>query len=190
MGDVIRVGQMREQIAAKLHMLGNRYKERGLNNGDGLLPPADVADITETERRIGFPLPEPLRAIYAVFGGQESILPGTTGIFGSHRLHTPLETAISYEMYQQAERFPDNDFPPAGSLPGVDWLRWHPALIPFASWDAYSLVMCRHTHRIYEYEPYSGLSERKFDLIDTLLEVILQAASTSTAPSLDFISPE
>lgn len=128
--------------------------------------------------------------VYAEFGGQEYIAPGITGIFGSHRLHSPSEIAENYDMFQQAEQFPGNDFPPADSLPGRDWSRWHPALIPFASWDAYHLVICRHTNRIYEFEPYGGLSERKFETMNALLEKILEAARTSAEPSLDFYSPE
>lgn len=177
--------------ATLLHDLVAQYQARALNNGEGLLPPAHAPSISKTEQMLGFSLPESLRMVYAVFGGQEYIAPGITGIFGSHRLHSPSEIAENYDIFQEAERFPGNDLPPpSNSLPGQDWPRWHPALIPFASWDAYHLVMCRHTHRIYEFEPYTGLSERKFETMHTLLETILEAARTSPEPCLDFITPE
>jgi len=177
-------------IATVLHELVSQYRQRGLNNGEGLLPPADTASILKAEQTLGFALPESLRSVYAVFGGQEYIAPGITGIFGSHRLHSPSEITAAYDMFQKPEQFPGNDFPPEDSRPGRDWSRWHPALIPFGSWDAYHLAICRHTNRIYEFEPYSGLSERKFETMLTLLEAILEAARTSAEPCLDFITSE
>ena len=179
-------------LSEKLHELVSRYQRRGLDNGDGLLPPADIESITEAERQLGFALPAPLREIYAVFGGQEHIAAGITGIFGSHRLHTPDEIGSMYKMYQEVEEEErlDGETPPPDSLPGEYSRSWHPALIPFATWDAYNLVMCRHTEFVYEFEPYSGLSERKYETIDHLLDVILEEAATSAEPSLDFITPE
>ena len=183
-------GKEMNTIATVLHELVGQYQARGLNNGGGLLPPADTSSISKTEQMLGFSLPESLRMVYGVFGGQEYIAPGITGVFGSHRLHSPSEAAATYDMFQKAEKFPGNDFPPEDSLPGPDWSRWHPALIPFASWDAYNLVICRHTNRIYEFEPYSGLSERKFETMQSLLAAVLEAARTSAEPSLDFITTE
>jgi cell wall assembly regulator SMI1 len=195
-----------DTIIAKLQFIITRYRARGLNNGDDLLAPADVNDIVNTEQHLGFPLPPPLHEIYAVFGGHGYIDPGTTGLFGSHRLHTPKEIASSYQMYQEAEltaieclnaNYPNDPptsaedlSPPPGSLPGGDLTRWHPALIPFASWDAYSLVMCRHTHRIFEFEPYQGLSDRNFKSMDQFLDAVLIAASNSDCPDVDFNTPD
>jgi cell wall assembly regulator SMI1 len=79
--------------ATLLHDLVAQYQARALNNGEGLLPPAHAPSISKTEQMLGFSLPESLRMVYAVFGGQEYIAPGITGIFGSHRLHSPSEIA-------------------------------------------------------------------------------------------------
>jgi hypothetical protein len=177
-------------IASALHELVAQYRARGMNHGDGLLPPADAAAISSAETMLGFSLPEPLREVYAVFGGQQSTCPGITGLLGAHRLHSPSGITEAYDMFQQAEKFPDNTPPPVDSIPGVGWTRWHPALIPFASWDAYHLVMCRLTTRIFEFEPFTGLSEKSFAGMSALLEAILEAAKTSLEPSLDFITPE
>jgi hypothetical protein len=59
--------------------------------------------IAEAERLLAFCLPEPLRYIFELFGGQEYISPGTTGIFGRRRLLTPLEIASAWQMNKDAQ---------------------------------------------------------------------------------------
>ncbi|MCF7789012.1 MAG: SMI1/KNR4 family protein [Prosthecobacter sp.] len=178
-------------LASKFQALAAGYRKRGLNNGEGMLPPADKNAIIEAESLLGFSLPESLRSIYELYGGQEYISPGTTGILGSHRLLTPLELANSWLMYEEAQRFPGAEIPPSDSVPGEnEWDWWHPALIPFANWDAYHIVLCRRTHRIWQYEPYIGLSSRHFRDIDALLDAALEAATNLDKPTIDFNAAE
>lgn len=174
-------------LATSFQALIAAYRTRGLNNGDGMLPPVGEDVIAEAERLLGFRLPEPLRVIYELYGGQEYISPGTTGILGKHRLLTPLEVASSWQMYEDAQRFPGAEIPTPDSRPGEnDWTWWHPALVPFANWDAYHLVICRHTLRIWEYEPYICLSIRNFRDLEDLLTAALEAARTMDKPDIDF----
>ena len=116
-----------------------------------MLPPAEESVIVEAEQKLGFPLPQPLRLIYSAFGGQEYISPGTTGIFGAHRLLSPQEVVSNYEMYQEAEAgaqelfayLDEIEHPIAKGSQVADGVSegdpkpWHPGLGPFASWDAY-----------------------------------------------------
>ncbi|WP_395746808.1 SMI1/KNR4 family protein [Prosthecobacter sp.] len=178
-------------LASQFQTLIAAYRARGLNNGDGMLPPVDQRVISEAEVLLGFSLPGPLLSIYELYGGQKYIDPGTTGILGRHRLLTPREVASSWQMYEDAQRFPGAEIPPHGSVPGEnEWTWWHPALVPFANWDAYHLVICRHTRRIWEYEPYIGLSHIHYRDMDALLEAAMEAASSMDVPAIDFIGLE
>ncbi|WP_395750016.1 SMI1/KNR4 family protein [Prosthecobacter sp.] len=178
-------------LAAKFEALITTYQARGLNNGDGMLPPVGREVIEEAERLLGFSLPEPIRPIYELYGGQEYISPGITGVLGSHRLLSPLEIASSWQMYEDAQRFPGAEIPPPDSVPGEnEWTWWHPALVPFANWDAYHLVICRRTHRIWEYEPYIGISRLSFRDIDALLDAAQESASTMEEPCIEFYIEE
>jgi len=175
-----------DTIGNKLRLLVETYRARGLPHGDGMLPPADPLAIDLAEKSLGCQFPPSLRLAYATFGGQDYLSPGVTGIFGRHRLLSPTEAAKDHQMYEETVWPSGIEPPPPGCLPGENWNYWHPALIPFASWDAYNLVMCHHTHRIWEYEPYSGLSTRLFPNLDALLGAALLIAEQSDEPALDF----
>lgn len=177
-------------IAENLELLVLQYPARGLNNGDGMLPPSERGELAETERQLGFALPESLRTMYSLFGGQEYISPGVTGLFGNHRLFSPPEIVKEYQMYLETRQCVDDEFSSFDSLQRENSGWWHPALIPFASWDDYSLVMCRDTQRIWEFEPYQGLSVRCFENLGQLLEAALDAATSMEEPSLDFNSTD
>ncbi len=71
----------------------DEYRARGLNNGDGMLRPVDQSVIAEAERLLGFSIPESLRPIYDLFGGQEYINPGTENM-GVRALHWPGESTL------------------------------------------------------------------------------------------------
>lgn len=180
-----------DTVAAKLQLIVERYKTRSLDNGDGMLPPVNANVMADAERHMGFRFPESLRSIFAWSGGQEYICPGVTGIFGKHRLMSPSEIVKDYQMYEEAVRSTDIELPPSDAVPsGEKGMCWHPALIPFAGWDAYSLMMCRHTGRIWEFEPYLGLSGRSYLNIDQLLDAVLHAAISMDEPVLDFIATD
>jgi cell wall assembly regulator SMI1 len=145
------------EISKLINELEAAYTTAGLDCGYGLQAPASEDTIRQLEEKLAVPLPEELKALLRVHGGQEYIGAGTTGLFGRHRLLSPSEIVEWYEMtldnYQLYCSDPPDKFPPEEGRGG--W--WNPRLIPFASWDAYGL--CIHSDRgdVWNFEPYSGL---------------------------------
>lgn len=158
---------MRELVAEALQA----YREAGLDCGEKLLPPADAAAVESMAATLSLPIPEELRALYAVHGGQAYIPPGVTGLFGSHRLHSPAEVVEHHRTY--VENGLDQPgvpiaFPPIDDEPG--W--WVRELIPFASWDVYALCIHATTGEVWEFEPVNGLRHHRPSMRAVLEEVI------------------
>lgn len=141
----------------------------GLDCGDGLLPPADKVDLDTLQHGLALPLPAELRELYQIHGGQEYRSPGTTGLFGQHRLLTPDEAANHHRMYLAHCLL---DPPPAFPPPAGDWGYWVPQLIPFASWDAYDLCVHAETGEVWEFIPDTGLIRHRPSIRAVLNEVI------------------
>jgi hypothetical protein len=136
---------------------------------DGLLPPASEETIREVEGRLGQRIPNELRELWRVYGGQKGIGPGITGLFGQHRLHSPHETLERHQMnLDNCLQDPLPEFPPH---PGT-WGYWIPDLIPFASWDAYDLCIHSHYGDVWEFNPYTGLTKYQPSIAAVLNELI------------------
>jgi hypothetical protein len=151
-----------------------------LDCGDGLLPPASEEAIQQAEVQLGLRVPDELRDVLRIYGGQKCIGAGITGLFGHHRLHTPLEITEKHQMFlDNCLLDPLPEFPPESGGRGY----WIPALIPFASWDAYDL--CIHTDRgdIWEFEPYGGLIRHRPNIAAILRELI-DAVKAGKEPEL------
>lgn len=145
------------------------YAEAGLDCGNALLPPADDAAIARLATALSLPVPNELRAVYRVHGGQEYISPGVSGLFGEHRLHTPAEVIKHYQMFtENCLLDPLPTFPP----PSDEWGYWVPELIPFASWDAYDLCIHATSGEVWEFIPNSGLIRHRPSIAAVLREVI------------------
>lgn len=148
------------------------YELAGLDCGHGLLPPASEDKIASIATRLSLPVPEELRAVYQVHGGQNYIDPGVTGLFGEHRLHTPDELVEHQQMH--VENYltafdPPPVYPPAAGQSA----EWVPELLPFASWDAYELCIHAHTGEVWEFLPIEGLTRRRDNIAAVLSEVIV-----------------
>lgn len=165
---VRKVQDMRELVARTMEV----YERAGLRCGQGLLPPAVKEAVEEIGSELSLPIPEELRALYALHGGQDYIHPGTTGLFGAHRLYSPAEVLethqISRENYLAAFAEPPI-FPPQGDEDPGGWVV---ELIPFAGWDAYELCIHAHTGEVWEFEPSSGLIRYRPSIASVLEEVI------------------
>lgn len=147
------------------------YEEAGLDCAAGLLPPAGAAAIERISSDLSLPVPDELRAVYAVHGGQDYIPPGVTGLFGEHRLHSPAEVVELHKTYVEnylAAFDSTPAFPPAADDPG----HWVPELIPFGSWDAYSLCIHATTGEVWEFLPSSGLIRHRPGIAAVLQEII------------------
>lgn len=159
------------------------YAAAGLDCGRGLLPPAGEDAIERIALELSLPIPEELRAVYAVHGGQDYIPPGITGLFGEHRLHSPAEIIENHKIY--AENYyvafdPPPAFPPSGEEdPGY----WVPELLPFASWDAYELCIHAMIGEVWEFLPSSGLIRHRAS-IASVLEEVIAAVRAGNAPQL------
>lgn len=167
-------------ITELLTELKAAYGKAGLDCGDGLHPPASEQSIERLETRLAMPIPEELRDVLRVHGGQDYISPGITGLFGSHKLLSPDEIVEDHKMYQTHCCWdPLPDFPPKAGDSGY----WVPALIPFASWDAYHL--CIHSLRgdVWEFSPNLGLWEHRPNIRSVLRE-LLDAVQAGREPSL------
>lgn len=159
------------------------YEKAGLNCGHGLLPPAAKDAVEQMALELSLPIPDELRAVYDVHGGQEYIPPGITGLFGEHRLHSPSEVVEHHKIYVENYLIafdPPPTFPPlAADDPGY----WVPELIPFASWDAYELCIHAVTGEVWEFLPSSGLIRQRAS-IATVLEEVIAALRTGNEPQL------
>jgi len=158
------------------------YHKAGLNCGDGLHPPASEQAIEGIATKLAMPIPEELRDVLRVHGGQDYISPGITGLFGSHKLLSPAEIVEDYQMFLTHCLWdPLPEFPPKDSDSGY----WIPSLIPFASWDAYDL--CVHSLRgdVWEFCPNVGLTEIGSNIRAVLRELI-DAVKAGREPSLPF----
>lgn len=147
------------------------YEDAGLDCGHGLLPPAEPAAIEQISSDLSLRVPDELRAVFAVHGGQDYIPPGITGLFGEHRLHNPAEVVEHHRMYAENylaafDSIPA--FPPSAGDPG----HWVPDLIPFASWDAYSLCIHATHGDVWEFLPSSGLIRHRPSIAAVLEEVM------------------
>ena len=157
------------------------YAAAGLNCADGLMPPSGKEAIDRIASALSLPIPEELRALYSVHGGQEYIHPGTTGLFGAHRLYSPEEVIESHGIYTEyylPSLDPPPTFPPEDDEdPGF----WVPELIPFASWDAYDLCIHAYTEEVWESLPSTGLIRHRPSIASVLEEVIASVAAGNEA---------
>ncbi|CAM5775960.1 SMI1/KNR4 family protein [Mesorhizobium amorphae] len=147
------------------------YEQAGLDCGHGLLPPAEPAAVERISSDLSLRVPDELRAVFATHGGQDYIPPGITGLFGEHRLHSPAEVVEYHTTYVDNylaafDSIPA--FPPSTDDPG----RWVPDLIPFASWDAYSLCIHATREDVWEFLPSSGLIRHRPSIASVLEEII------------------
>ncbi len=160
-------------LAPLLEELKHAYKVRGLDCGAQLLRPASPEALAEAERRLGVPLPAELREVYAAHGGQRYFSAGTTGLFGRHRLHTPIQLGKEHRMLCD-NCIPDHpdSFPGRGRKDGYFQRR----LLPFASWDAYDLCIDARSWEVWEFEPWSGVrhKSRRPHLAAVIRELLAQ----------------
>ncbi|HVA51525.1 MAG TPA: SMI1/KNR4 family protein [Pirellulales bacterium] len=164
------------------------YEAAGLNCAQKLLPPTDDYSIDVIATELSVPVPPELRKLYHVYGGQEYIIPGITGLFGSHRLHSPAEVVEKHVEFTTVfgstgllDSLPV--FPPARG----EWGYWVPELLPFASWDAYDL--CVHASRgdVWEFNPGTGLIG-PWPSISAALEEVLAVLVATGEPNFKFYS--
>lgn len=165
------------------------YEAAGLTCGRGLLPPADEGAIRWLEKSLspgeGRPdvvVPAELRALWAVHGGHREggRGPGDHGLFGRHRFHSPGEAAEKHRLLWDAE--PDR--PEWGHEPAL-FRRPVPELIPFASWDRYSLLVYPADGSVWEYEPSSALI-RCQPSITAVLRQLAAAVGTGAEPDFEW----
>ena len=158
-------------IRALIDEAKSTYAAAGLECGDGLLPPADEASVEAIASSLSLTVPEELRAVYRVHGGQQYIPPGVTGLFGEHRLLAPQEVVDLHRTHAQNYLVcfdPPPAFPPLHDEPG----HWVAELIPFASWDAYALCIHAATGEVWEFIPSSGLIRHRPSIAAVLKEII------------------
>ena len=155
-------------MTEKLKQLIKLYKTLKLENSDELLQGVTPQQINVLEESLGITLHESLKKLLSIYGGQDELDCGIIGLFGQHRLFSKDEIISSYKnnyMYIWEE----GDYNEADE-PGKNHFHWHPNLIPFAGWDSYELVMCYKTGKIWEFEPYRGLSSKTFQSLEELFE--------------------
>ena len=131
------------------------YKAAGLDCGDKLLPPAEKAAVDRIEAATGVKVTAELRELYSIVGGQEYVSPGTTGLFGRHRLYTPAKVIEHHEISC------DNCImeAPPGMTPAIpDEDYWRRELLPFAGWDAFDLCF-EPDGAVREFNPHWGLRD-------------------------------
>lgn len=167
-------------VAAVVEEAKRVYAAAGLDCGQGLLPPADEGTVDAIARELSLPLPPELREVYRVHGGQDYVPPGVTGLFGEHRLHSPVEVIEHHRMFSENCLLdPLPAFPP----PGNAWGYWVPRLIPFASWDAYDLCIHADSGEVWEFIPNSGLIRHRPSIAAVLREVV-EAVRAGREPQL------
>jgi hypothetical protein len=155
--------------------LKQAYLQAGLDCGEGLLPPASETDIGRASDELDLPIPEELRAVWRVHGGQEYFGVGVSGLFGRHRLLSPAEAVAEYQLIWECEF----ETPPRDAAPR---LYHRPALelIPFASWDAYWLCVHSASGEVWEFESRTGLIRHR-PSIEAVLRAILAAVRSGAA---------
>ena len=147
------------------------YAAAGLSCGTGLLAPAADTDVDAIAEALSLPVPVELREVYRVHGGQQYVSPGTTGLFGEHRLHSPDELVAKHAMFMEYCLLDSiAAFPPQED----DWGYWVPELLPFASWDAYYLCIHAESGEVWEFIPNTGLIRQRPGIAAVLQEVIAE----------------
>ncbi|CAN5651590.1 hypothetical protein BH09VER1_BH09VER1_52830 [soil metagenome] len=145
------------------------YVKAGRDWGDGILPPATDAAIDEIGAQLGMMIPDELRDVLRVCGGQIFVSPGLAGLFGRHWLYSPSEIIEAHQMHSTYSLVgPPEEFPPQLG----DWGYWIPELIPFAAWD--SNYLCIHSIRgdIWEFHPGTGLVGSRPSITSYLKELV------------------
>jgi hypothetical protein len=159
--------------------LTQAYLQAGLDCGTGLLPPAPEAEIDRAASELGQPVHDDLRAVWRVHGGQEYFGVGVSGLFGRHRLLTPAEAVEQYRMIWDCEW----ETPPPLAAP-VLYNRPVLELVPFASWDAYSLCVHSVSGEVWEFLPSPGLVRHRPSIEAVLREVLAAVCSGAGEPTL------
>jgi hypothetical protein len=157
-------------IAELFKDLKMAYAKASFDCGEGLRPPATDEAIDQIELQLGMSVPNELRSVLRIHGGQKPIggVGVNTGFFGKHLLLSPQEIVENHRMYStHCLLDPLPEFPPK---PG-DWGYWIPELIPFASWDSYDL--CIHSNRgdVWEFCPNFGLTAHRPSIVAVLREL-------------------
>lgn len=161
---------LNEQLAE----LKAAYTRRRLDCADNLLPPAGEDEIQRLGVILNMSIPAELCSLLRIHGGQIYAPPGTSGIFGRHRLHAPGEIVEQYQMYQfNCNLWPPPEFPPNAS----EWGYWVPSLIPFASWDEFDLCIDSNRCDVWEFCPSIGLTSH-LPSISSVLSTLLSAVNT------------
>ncbi|MBY0232215.1 MAG: SMI1/KNR4 family protein [Gemmataceae bacterium] len=175
---------MADTWAALVGKLRRAYDAAGLDCGHGLRAPASDESVRRVTERLGLPVPPSLRAIWRLHGGQRYLGSGTTGLFGSHRLHSPAQAIEHHRLHMEfhadlSGRFP----PPVGKESG-----FHPRLLPFASWDAYDLCLDTATGAVWEFhrDLTGGTSRPSLRAVVAELLALMEAGRR---PQLDGIFP-
>lgn len=145
-------------FAERLEHLKAEYRRIDPRYIAGLHPPTSRTDIVAAGNRIGYPIPGELADLYFIHNGQDYQQPGTTGLFGSYRFHTLDEMVGEHSRFSEpvyrGEVFQDCPrFPPGPDIEGY----YHRRLLPFASWDVYSLCIDALTGCVWEFSPNSGV---------------------------------
>jgi len=175
------------------------YRAAGLDCADALLPPADDTAIDAITKKVLLPVPPELRAVYRVHGGQEYVSPGNSGLFGEHRLFTPVELVEWYTMTCETSEVPEelvewytgsraiSEVPegmpenPAGDGPPY----WDRQLLPFALWN--DVLLCIHAQRgdVWMFRPYDGLTYH-WPSIEAVLGEAIAGVQAQTAEKLSW----
>jgi hypothetical protein len=160
-----------------INHLKEEYRRAGLRCGVYLLPPASAAAIDRAAGKLAQPIPESLRAVWRVHGGQRFI-GGSTGLFGNHRLLTPAQAVKHYRLIWGCELKPQVPLTPPrlGERPVLE-------LVPFASWDVYTLCVHAVSGEVWEFVPGSGLT-RQWPGIEAVLREVLAAVRSGAEAEL------
>lgn len=144
------------------------YTDAGLDCGDGLLPPARDTDIDEVGESLGLRVPPELRELWLVYGGQEEVGAGVTGLFGWHRLITPTQAVEYNRLYGETCIIDRTTFPPS---PG-GWGSWVPELIPFATFNGDDLCIHAESGEVWSFRPGGGLGVHRPSIATVLRELV------------------
>lgn len=173
-----------ESWASLLGRLKRAYRAAGLDCADGLRPPAQDEAVDRLARRLGVRIPRSLRAVWRVHGGQRYVVPGITGLFGKHRLHSPAELARKYELHREYLDDPPGAFPPREGRTRD----FHPRLLPFASWDIYDLCLDSETGAVWQYSPnYLLTGGTSRPSLRSFVRELLALLAAGRPPEPDFI---
>jgi hypothetical protein len=166
-------------VEALIRELTQAYTQTGLDCGTGLLPPAADIDIDRVASELGQPVHDDLRAVWRVHGGQTNFGAGVSGLFGRHRLLTPAEALKEYRMIWDAEW----ETPPPLAAPAL-YNRPVLELVPFASWDAYSLCVHAASGEVWELVSSPGLVRHRSSIEAVVREVLAAVRSGAAEPDL------